>query len=89
NVGRGDSVDEIDLLRSVELGHLRRAVLDVFTSEPLPEKSPLWANPKVTISPHQSGLTTINDVAHCFRFAYEAINEGTTNDLFINRKRGY
>lgn len=89
NVGRGDSVDETGLLKSIELGHIRRAVLDVFSTEPLPAKSPLWINPKVTISPHQSGLTTIDDVAPCFKIAYQTMNEGTTNDLFIDREKEY
>ena len=89
NVGRGDSVDENGLLRSIDLGHVRRAILDVFSIEPLPSGSPLWTNQNVTISPHQSGLTTIDDVASCFRLVYDALQQETTNDLFIDIKRGY
>src|SRR5699024_12829721 len=33
------------------------AVLDVFETEPLPEDHPLWAEEKVTITPHLSGIS--------------------------------
>jgi len=89
NVGRGDSVDEVALIKAIELGHIRRAVLDVFTKEPLPKESPLWENECVTISPHQSGLTTIEDVGSSFKLSYEAIKNGTRNELFIDREKEY
>ena len=55
NVGRGPIVDEVALLASLDSGHLGAASLDVFSTEPLPADSPLWAHPSVVISPHMSG----------------------------------
>jgi phosphoglycerate dehydrogenase-like enzyme len=55
NVGRGPIVDEDALLQSLDAGHLGAASLDVFSTEPLPPDSPLWAHPSVVISPHMSG----------------------------------
>ena len=55
NVGRGDTVDEIDLQNALDKEFLRRAVLDVFCTEPLPENHPFWTHPAVTITPHISG----------------------------------
>jgi phosphoglycerate dehydrogenase-like enzyme len=56
NIGRGALVDEAALVRALGKGSIGAAILDVFETEPLPADSPLWANPKVTISPHNSAL---------------------------------
>lgn len=54
NVGRGKTVDEPALIDALRDGHLRGAYLDVFSTEPLPSDSPLWALPNVIVSPHNS-----------------------------------
>ncbi|NOU68967.1 D-2-hydroxyacid dehydrogenase [Paenibacillus sp. LMG 31461] len=61
NVGRGASVDENALLEAIELGQVRRAVLDVFREEPLSLQSPLWAHPNVVITPHISAVTGVDE----------------------------
>ena len=50
----GNGVGE-DLIRVLEEGHLKGAVLDVFETEPLPETSPLWNMENVLITPHIAG----------------------------------
>lgn len=55
NIGRGPIVDEDALWEAIRSGQLRAASLDVFATEPLPDSSPLWAEPAVIISPHLSG----------------------------------
>ena len=57
NVGRGALVDEAALLAALEGDAPGHAVLDVFETEPLPADSPFWAHPKVSLSPHASGVT--------------------------------
>lgn len=52
NVGRGSTVDEPALVRALEGGRLRGAVLDVFEGEPLAPESPLWRLDNVLLSPH-------------------------------------
>lgn len=57
NMGRGTALDETALVAALEAGRLRGAGLDVFTTEPLPETSPLWHTPGVLITPHSSAAT--------------------------------
>lgn len=54
NFGRGNSLLSEDLLPVLREGHLRGAFLDVTEKEPLPEDSPLRAEPNVVITPHSS-----------------------------------
>lgn len=89
NVGRGNVVTEEGLLLSIGEGSIRKAVLDVFSIEPLPESSPLWSHEQIVISPHQSGITSAEEVLESFSQAYEAIKQGKKNELFVDIERGY
>lgn len=57
NVSRGNLVDEPALVRSLESGRLRGAVLDVFAREPLAPDSALWHLERVLHTPHVSGVS--------------------------------
>ncbi len=54
NVGRGALVDQDALAGVLAAGGFAGAALDVFVEEPLPPSSPLWADPRVVVSPHMS-----------------------------------
>ena len=58
NVARGQLMDESALAEALTSGKLGGAVLDVFTTEPLPPDSPFWSMPNVIITPHTSGFRT-------------------------------
>lgn len=55
NVGRGDTVNQPDLIKSLAEGVFAAAYLDVTSPEPLPPTSPLWSMPNVVITPHVAG----------------------------------
>lgn len=55
NAGRGELLDEKALLHALERGRISGAALDVFREEPLPDRSELWDNPDILITPHIGG----------------------------------
>ena len=57
NLARGAHLVDADLLQALNSGHLNRAVLDVFHTEPLPTDHPFWTHPKVTVLPHVAAQT--------------------------------
>lgn len=63
NVGRGGLQVEADILAALADGTLGAAVLDVFEIEPLPADNPLWSHPKVTVTPHNSAISSPPAVA--------------------------
>jgi phosphoglycerate dehydrogenase-like enzyme len=55
NVARGEVVVQDALVEALRCGQLAGAFLDVFEHEPLPPTSPLWAMPRVIVTPHSAG----------------------------------
>lgn len=89
NAGRGAVVEESAILPALNSGALRAAALDVFEVEPLPETSPLWSDPRVIISPHISGLTTVEGAVKGFLECLAAIERGQTPRWVVDRDRAY
>lgn len=58
NCARGGLVDEAALLEAVENGTVAAAALDVFSSEPIDESSPLLKNERIITTPHLGASTT-------------------------------
>lgn len=77
NVGRGESVDNEALLRALDAGRIRCAILDVFEEEPLPTDSPLWRRQDIFITPHISAVTTAREAADCLLSTLAEIERGS------------
>jgi phosphoglycerate dehydrogenase-like enzyme len=89
NVARGAVVDEPALLAALERGAIAGAVLDVFTTEPLPPESPLWALPNVVVTPHVSGPSTPDELAPLFNDNLARWRAGRPLRHVVDRARGY
>jgi glyoxylate/hydroxypyruvate reductase A len=87
-VGRGDQVNEIDLVQALDQGLLAGAVLDVMSVEPLPAESPLWLHPKVELTPHVSGYH-LGDAIFDIAENYRRLQNGEPLLHLIDRKQGY
>lgn len=89
NVGRGASVNEMALLKALELNQIKFAVLDVFAEEPLSEDHPFWNHPNVFITPHISAVTTPEEGVECFIETLRNIEENKPVDNKVDVKKGY
>lgn len=89
NAGRGAVVDEAALPEALDKGWLSWALLDVFTVEPLPDDSPLWDHPRVMISPHNSGPTTIDGAIDGFLECLAELERGEVPARTVDRDREY
>lgn len=89
NVGRGATLDEIALLDALNDQHVRFAVLDVFSQEPLPKENPLWEHPNVHITPHISAVTTPDEGVACFIDTLKKIDGNKLLSNKVDIKKGY
>lgn len=89
NLARGPIIDEGALIRHLDTGHIRFALLDVFEVEPLPTKSPLWFHERVIVTPHSSAATLHRPAARQILAGIAALEKGETPAGLVNRSRGY
>lgn len=91
NAGRGSLQVEADILAALDAGELAHAVLDVFEFEPLPKTSPLWAHPKVTITPHCAADSDADALGRRVIGGIRALMAGEAIDPaeIVDRRRGY
>ena len=89
NFARGQIVDEQALLRHLENKHLEHAVLDVFSTEPLPKNSDLWGSPNVTVLPHISAPTNIRTASELVVSNLQRYFETGRVPETVMRSRGY
>lgn len=56
NTARGNTLDEVELIKALSSGRLKAAALDVFENEPTP-RAELMAQPNLSLSPHIGAAT--------------------------------
>lgn len=89
NLARGAHVVDADLLATLDGGHLRHAVLDVFRTEPLPAGHPYWAHPQVTVLPHAAAATDPRSAAAVAVANLRAARDGGPIAHLVDRQRAY
>jgi phosphoglycerate dehydrogenase-like enzyme len=89
NAGRGNAVVEADLIASLNAGHIRAAVLDVFRQEPLPPDDPLWSTPGVHITSHTAGPTPDEAIGEVFERNLKRYIAGEPITDAVSAGRGY
>jgi len=91
NFGRGELVVDADLIEAVKARTIAGAVLDVFTTEPLPAEHPFWGTENILVLPHIGGLHPGRDhiVAQLFVDNVERFLAGKPLRETVERARGY
>ncbi len=89
NPGRGTLIDDAALLAALDAGHLDRAVLDVFGTEPLPPDHPFWAHPRVVVTPHIASETRVGTAAQVVAENLRRVMRGETPLHLVDRQKGY
>jgi phosphoglycerate dehydrogenase-like enzyme len=91
NFGRGELIVDADLIDAVNARVIAGAVLDVFTTEPLPAEHPFWGTEHITVLPHIGGLHPGRDhiVAALFTDNLERFLAGQPLRETVDRARGY
>ena len=89
NVGRGKHVVDADLIAALDSGHLEHAALDALWPEPLPQSSPLWLHPKVTIMPHVARRPTVRQLVTEIVANIRSLRSGGGLLQQVNLEMGY
>lgn len=89
NAGRGGSQVEADILAALGTGDLWAASLDVFEEEPLPGSSPLWAHPRVIVTPHNASISDNRAVVRYVLEQMKRAERGESMENVVDAKRGY
>lgn len=90
NISRGRIVDESALKSALEREHLGGAFMDVFSTEPLPASSELWATKNLHITPHTGDAAGWeHSVLDLFNQNLKQYSAGEKLINSINPERGY
>ncbi|MBB5460734.1 glyoxylate/hydroxypyruvate reductase A [Paraburkholderia sp. Cpub6] len=89
HVGRGPQLVSADLLDALQRGQMHSAVLDVTDPEPLPADHPLWAQPRVRITPHIASATRPEPAVDAILENLRRYRSGERMNGLIDRTRGY
>lgn len=89
NFARGAIINEKDLVKHLNSGKIKHAVLDVFEQEPLPKTSILWKHKSVTILPHISANTDFDSASDIVAKNLRLFKLKKKIPKFVDLQRGY
>jgi phosphoglycerate dehydrogenase-like enzyme len=89
NAGRGNAVNDDDLLTCMKHGKPAFAVLDVFRQEPLPPHHPFWHHPNIAITSHTAAESTPYKVAQVFIDNFTRFQKGHPLRYQFDFNKGY
>jgi phosphoglycerate dehydrogenase-like enzyme len=91
NFGRGQLINDADLIAAVQAKTIAGAVLDVFRQEPLPAGHPFWSTPGIMVLPHIGGPHPQRDgfVARLFVDNLGRFLRGEELKEVVDRTAGY
>jgi glyoxylate/hydroxypyruvate reductase A len=89
NFARGAIINVKDLVRHLNSGKIKHAVLDVFEQEPLPKASILWKHKNVTVLPHISAHTNMDTASDIFYKNIKMYRLKNRIPKSVDKVRGY
>jgi glyoxylate/hydroxypyruvate reductase A len=89
NAGRGQLQKDADIVRALDDGLIKEASLDVFEQEPLPKTSPLWAHPKIFVTPHAAATSDPVHLVPPMLAQMDAFERGEALQNLVDREAGY
>jgi glyoxylate/hydroxypyruvate reductase A len=89
NFARGAIINAKDLIKHLNSGRIKHAVLDVFEQEPLPKISVLWKHKNVTVLPHISAHTDMDTASNIVCKNIKMYRLKNRIPKSVDLKRGY
>jgi len=89
NAARGEHLIETDLLAALDQGRLSGALLDVFTTEPLPPTHPFWQRQALVLTPHVAAPSGARESAAQVARSLAQFQAGERPSGWVDRERGY
>ena len=89
NLARGEHVVEKELVQALNSGELSGAQIDVAQLEPLPDDSPLYAVEHLTITPHNSAVTLMEESCKQIAEKIGLLHSGNAITGKVNWDKGY
>jgi glyoxylate/hydroxypyruvate reductase A len=89
NVARGALIVDDDLVALLDQGKLGGATLDVFYDEPLPAAHPFWHHPRISITPHVSAVTLVEESVQQIAAKITRLEAGLPITGIVDRERDF
>jgi len=90
NLARGEHLPPEALFWALDEGILSSATLDTFLPEPPPPESPVWSDPRITLTPHVARPEyDMSGAVSRIADAIQSVRAGRRPDHLVDRKLGY